>query len=70
MQQTIQHRVITTEGTWNEDKKRFDLKQEDQVVLHIKDIKYDMSLTKVEMTLDDAMELHRLLGNKLGEIPA
>jgi len=57
MQQTIQHKIINTEGVI-----------ENQIVLNIKDIKYDNSLTVVEMTVEDAMELHRLLGNKLGEI--
>jgi hypothetical protein len=59
MQQTIQHQTINTEG-----------ETEERVILNVKDVKYDMALTKVEMTLADAMELHRLLGNKLGEIPA
>jgi len=59
MQQTIQHKIINTEGVI-----------ENRIVLNIKDIKYDNSLTVVEMTVEDAMELHRLLGNKLGEIPA
>lgn len=59
MQQTIQHKIINIEGNI-----------EEQVILNIKDVKYDNSLTIVEMTLSDAMELHRLLGNKLGEIPA
>lgn len=59
MQQTIQHKIINIEGNI-----------EEQVILNIKDVKYDNSLTIVEMTLSDAMELYRLLGNKLGEIPA
>lgn len=59
MQQTIQHKTINIEGN-----------VEEQIILNIKDVKYDNSLTVVEMSLDDAMELHRLLGNKLGEIPA
>lgn len=59
MQQTIQHQIINTEGAI-----------ENRIVLNIKDVKYDNSLTVVEMTLEDAMELHRLLGNKLGDIPA
>lgn len=59
MQQTIQHKVINIEGS-----------VEEQIILNIKDVKYDNSLTVVEMTLAHAMELYRLLGNKLGEIPA
>lgn len=59
MQQKIQHKIINIEGVI-----------ENQIVLNIKDIKYDNSLTVVEMTVEDAMELHRLLGNKLGETPA
>jgi hypothetical protein len=59
MQQTIQHKIINIEGNI-----------EEQVILNIKDVKYDTLLTIVEMTLSDAMELYRLLGNKLGEIPA
>ena len=59
MQQTIKQKTINLEGNVQEN-----------IVLEIKDVKYDNSLTVVEMTLTDAMELYRLLGNKLGEIPA
>lgn len=59
MQQTIKQKTINLEGNVQEN-----------IVLEIKDVKYDNSLTVVEMTLKDAMELYRLLGNKLGEIPA
>lgn len=59
MQQTIKQKTINLEGNVQEN-----------IILEIKDVKYDNSLTVVEMTLTDAMELHRLLGNKLGEIPA
>lgn len=59
MQQTIKQKTINLEGNVQEN-----------IVLEIKDVKYDNSLTVVEMTLTDAVELYRLLGNKLGEIPA
>lgn len=60
MQQTIQEKLTITDG----------VVEEKTIVLHIKDVKFDNSLTKVEMTVEDAMELNRLLDNKLGEIPA
>jgi len=59
MHQSIKQKTINLEGNVQEN-----------IVLEIKDVKYDNSLTLVEMTLTDAMELYRLLGNKLGEIPA
>jgi hypothetical protein len=59
MIQKVQHKEVTTDGV-----------KESFVVITARDIKWDTNPVEVEMTIADAMELHRLLGNKLGEIPA
>jgi len=59
MQQKVTHTKIIIDGVVDET-----------LTLSMKDLKYGTTVTEVTMTIEDAMELHRLLGNKLGEIPA
>jgi hypothetical protein len=59
MEQKVSYKKVDVDGVTTET-----------VVLSIKDVKYERILADFEMTIADAMELHRLLGNKLGEIPA
>ena len=51
-------------------KKETDGVTEEQLELELKDVRYLSITTQVIMSLADAMEFHRILGNKLGEIPA